>query len=43
MWLILACELKVNCRDLRRVTIMTSSSNEVSKLYVIVEYSLEKL
>jgi len=39
MWLILACELKLNCRDLRRVTVMTSSSNWVSKLHLVVKYS----
>ena len=39
MWLILAFELKLNCRDLRPVIVMTSSSNYVSKLIVITEYS----
>jgi len=27
IWLILACKLKLNCHDLRRVIFMTSSSN----------------
>ena len=26
IWLILTCKLKLNCRDMRRVTVMTSSS-----------------
>ena len=39
IWLILARKLKLNCRDLQRVTVMTSSSYYVSKLHVIVEYS----
>ena len=37
--LILTCELKLNCRDLRRVKVMTSSSSDVSKLHGIVECS----
>jgi len=39
IWLILACELKLNCHDSRRITVMTSSSNQVSRLHVLVEYS----
>ena len=27
IWLILTCELKLNCRDLQRATVMTPSSN----------------
>ena len=27
IWLIFACELKLNCPDLRRITVMTLSSN----------------
>jgi len=36
--LILACKLKLNCHDLRHVTVMTSSSSIVSKLHLVVEY-----
>jgi len=39
IWLILACELKLNCCDLWRVTVMTSSSNQVSKLHGVVKCS----
>ena len=39
IWLILTCKLKLNCRDLRHVTLMTSSSYYVIKLHVILEYS----
>ena len=37
IWLILACKLKLNCRDLRSITVMTSPSNYVSKLHMIVK------
>jgi len=39
IWLILTYKLKFNCRNLRRVALMTLSSYQVSKLRVILKYS----
>jgi len=39
MWLILTCKVKLSCRDLWRVTVITSSSYWVSKLHEIMECS----
>jgi len=39
IWLISTCKLQLNCRELCRLTVMTSSSYQVSKLHQIVECS----
>jgi len=43
IWVILTCKLQLNCLDLWRVTVMTSSSDQVNRLHRIVECSVKKM